>query len=156
MTLWDAFTLLAVLWLFRIAWVDFWTLRIANIEVIGLSLLLGVGLLASQGMAGGWDFAAGLLLFAVGFGCWAAGLMGGGDAKLFLPIGLLIGWDGLIWFAVFLAPAALATLIIFWIVGRLARGGSRLARRLEEIRVVRGLPYAVPILVAAVAALSVG
>lgn len=154
MTLWGGVTVLALLWFARIAWVDFWTLRIANLEVAGLSLLLLAGLAATLGLAAWWTVLAGLMLFALGFGLWSLGLMGGGDAKLFLPIGLLIGWEGLIWFGILLLPAALGTLGALWLGMRMARSGSRLSARLAEIRAVKGVPYAVPLLAAAAGAVA--
>lgn len=154
MTVWGAVTALALLWFVRIAWVDFWTLRISNLEVAGLSLLLLAGLAATLGLGAWWPVLAGLILFALGFGLWALGLMGGGDAKLFLPIGLLLGWGGLIWFGILLLPAAVGTLGALLLGERMARSGSRLAARLAEIRAVKGVPYAVPLLVAAAGAVA--
>ncbi|TAZ75726.1 hypothetical protein ELH70_02845 [Rhizobium ruizarguesonis] len=43
----------------------------------------------------GGDVGGGLLPFAPGIG-----LFGAGDAKLFLPIGLFIGWSGMLPFAI--------------------------------------------------------
>ncbi|TBF97710.1 hypothetical protein ELG65_02650 [Rhizobium leguminosarum] len=40
------------------------------------------------------------LLFALGIGLWTFGLFGAGDAKLFLPIGLFIGWNSMLPFAI--------------------------------------------------------
>lgn len=149
MSLAAAVAAIALLWLARIAWVDFRTLRIPNADVIGLSLLLLVGHGVMAGPAGLiWPLAAGLLLFAIGIGFWTVGLMGGGDAKLLFPVGLLLGWGGLFWFAVMLIPASLLTLLGLWIGNRPNFSGHPLAARVAAIRATRGVPYAVTLFIA--------
>lgn len=48
----------------------------------------------------GGDVGGGRLLFALVIGLWTVGLFGAGDAKHFLPIGLLSGCNGMLPFAI--------------------------------------------------------
>ena len=65
---------------------------------------VGAALFASSGIGG--DVGAGLLMFALGVALWAFRLFGAGDAKLFLPIGLFIGWHGMLPFSFLLLVSA--------------------------------------------------
>ncbi|MBB6224931.1 Flp pilus assembly protein protease CpaA [Rhizobium leguminosarum] len=58
---------------------------------------VGAALFASSGIGG--DVGAGLLMFMLGVVLWAFRLFGAGDAKLFLPIGLFVGWHEMLPFA---------------------------------------------------------
>lgn len=139
--------------LVRIAWLDFQTMRIRNQDVI---VLLGVALCLWASLTGGrdpWDLAAGGLMFVLGFTFWFFRLMGGGDAKLFLPLGILIGWNGLAPFALALVPASFLSLIALQMMRRYLPLTSLLAIRAHEIASSRGVPYAVPLLLATVPAL---
>jgi Flp pilus assembly protein protease CpaA len=73
--------------------------------------------------------------------CWAfgsgIGFIGGGDAKLFLPVGVFVGWSGLTGFALLLLPASLVVLGVL----RLVRGTP-----------VTAVPYALPVAIAATGA----
>jgi prepilin peptidase CpaA len=82
--------------------------------------------------------------------------MGGGDAKLLFPVGLFLGWGGLLWFAVALIPASLLTLLGLWIGNRPRYAGHPLAARIAAIRSGRGVPYAVTLFFAVVLALALG
>ncbi|HEX9858803.1 MAG TPA: hypothetical protein VGA75_10650, partial [Paracoccaceae bacterium] len=79
-------------------------------------------------------------------------LMGAGDAKLYLPLGILIGWDGLAPFVIFLLLASLLFLALLWWARRFSAGRWGAARRLKEIAAGRGVPYAVPMAFAAILA----
>ncbi|ACP22542.1 CpaA pilus assembly protein (plasmid) [Sinorhizobium fredii NGR234] len=107
---------------------------------------LGAALFSAHGLAG--DVGAGLLLFALGFGLWSFRLFGAGDAKLFLPIGVFIGWNGMLPFAVFLLIGGIAALLILKLPMPLQLAHFSVAMRLEEIRATRKVPYGV-IMVAA-------
>lgn len=153
-----AFAALALAWaglilLARIAWLDFRTLKIKNSNV---AVLLGVTLLAWLVRSGGqdaWDLAAGGFLFVLGFVFWALRLMGGGDAKLFLPIGIMAGWDHLLVFGLALLPASILSLILLKSMARFLPETSGLATRANEIARRRGIPYGVPLFFAAFVAL---
>ncbi|MHB2166638.1 A24 family peptidase [Alsobacter sp. R-9] len=58
---------------------------------IVVSLALGLPLAAY-----GWHLAAGGLVLAITFGMFAAGWIGGGDAKLAAATALWLGWDSLL------------------------------------------------------------
>ena len=81
---------------------DFLTMTISN--RLSLALLAGWLVLAPfSGMtwpAFGWSLAGGGLVFAVGFGCFAAGWVGGGDVKFAAVVALWLGWDHLLEYAV--------------------------------------------------------
>nr|WP_275116213.1 prepilin peptidase [Aliiroseovarius subalbicans] len=127
----------------RIAWYDFLTLKISNFEVIILTL---IALVAS--VLGGTSLVlphvlAGLLLFFIGFSFWLLGGLGGGDAKLFFPIGVLIGWHGLAGFAVILLLASfLSALVVRY--SHSLKGDGPLVRRLQEIQASGKFPFGVP------------
>lgn len=153
-----AFAALALAWaglilLARIAWTDFRTFRIPNRDV---AVLLGVALVQWFALTGARDMsdlAAGLFLFAMGFVFWLLRLMGAGDAKLFLPLGIMIGWSHLLVFAICLLPASLLCLLGLRLARRWAAPDSAVSVRLQEIARMKGVPYAVPLFMAALPAL---
>ncbi|MEY9627243.1 prepilin peptidase [Sinorhizobium fredii] len=108
---------------------------------------LGAELFSSSGIAG--DIGAGLLLFTLGFGLWSFKLFGAGDAKLFLPIGLFIGWHGMLPFAVFLLIGGIGALLILKFPMPLQLAHFSVVMRLEEIRTTRKIPYGVIMVAAA-------
>ncbi len=81
---------------------DFLTMTIANrvsviliVAYLVLAPFIGLGL-ATIGM----DLAGAAIVFALGFGCFAMGWMGGGDVKFATAIALWLGWQHLLEFAV--------------------------------------------------------
>lgn len=143
----------SLIFLCRIAWVDFLTLRIRNKDVMILLGLALLGWLSRTGGQGWGDLLAGVFLFVLGFVFWALRMMGAGDAKLFLPLGVMIGWSNLLVFAVALLPASLLTLAAFFVGRRVMPEAGLVGGRLREIARLRGVPYAVPLLLAAIPAL---
>lgn len=135
-----------------IAWRDFQTLLIRNRAILALTLLY-VLLLALRGGAG-WsgDLAAGLLLFLVGLAAWLARMMGAGDAKLYLPLGLLMGFDGLLSFAVLFVILTFAIALLLP-VARRSTTQTPPWPRLREIEAAGKVPYAVPMILASVPAI---
>jgi prepilin peptidase CpaA len=135
----------ACAFLLFIAWKDFKYLRITNQDVLLLLALYAV-YLGARGFAG-WqqDLIAGLLLFVLGFTFWLSKLMGAGDAKLYLPVGLFLGMEGLLSFAVFLIVFS----VLFWIALKrpmpLFMQHTLLAMRIDELRGGKQIPYGVPI-----------
>ncbi|AWB49516.1 hypothetical protein HYN69_14310 [Gemmobacter aquarius] len=143
---------IAMALLARIAWIDFQTLRIANRDVL---VLIGtVAVLVVPGVTPyGWaNLLPGVILFALGVLFWLLRSMGAGDAKLFFPLGILIGWQGIATFALCLLPFSLLFLGLAKLgaAGRLGQGG--LATRLATIGRGRGIPYGVPMAFSAIAA----
>lgn len=148
-----AVTALVAALLVRTACYDWRHLKIRNTTVmvfVGLALLL----MALRGFAG-WqsDLAAGALLFAIGFGAWLLRAMGGGDAKLFLPLGLLLGMSALSPFSLFFLVSSIGMLLAIRWAGR-RRRSHPLARRLRMMALTRQVPYAVPMAAAAIPALA--
>lgn len=150
-----ALTLAAGGWLLVIAWRDFWTLRISNRDVAVL-LVLAALTRAALGFPGGWaDLAAGLILFGLGIVFWLLRMMGAGDAKLYLPLGVLIGWQGLLPFALLLLPVSVGVLGLMALGRRMLPPASRLRQRLQAIAARRAIPYGVPMVIAAIIVLII-
>ncbi len=155
-----------VLLLLYAAWSDFRLWKIPNAIVLALTAVyvlhaalklltaedVGAALFSSSGIAG--DVGAGLLLFALGFGLWSFKLFGAGDAKLFLPIGLFIGWHGMLPFAIFLLIGGIAALLILKLPTPLQLAHFSVVMRLEEIRATRKIPYGVIMVAAALAVMA--
>ncbi|MDA5093106.1 prepilin peptidase [Aliiroseovarius sp. KMU-50] len=144
----DALNLIAVLstiaWLLRIAYLDFRTLKIRNRDVVILLGLFFIWAATNKFHAIQAHLIAGAVMFVIGYVFWTLKLMGGGDAKLFLPAGLFVGWSSLGEFAI----ALLVFSVIFLLVirsGLGSNGSSYVARRLTLIRDTSNVPYGVPI-----------
>ncbi|UTY46592.1 pilus assembly protein CpaA [Sinorhizobium fredii] len=112
----------------------------------------GAAFFSASGIGG--DIGAGLLLFALGFALWCFRLFGAGDAKLFLPIGLSIGWHGMFPFAIFLLFGGVLTLLILKVRMPLQLARYSIVMRLEEIRATRKIPYGVIMVAAALAVVA--
>lgn len=143
---------IAVALLVRIACIDFQTLRIPNRDVLVLIAVVAVLLLPGVTPYGWANLVPGLILFALGVLFWLFRAMGAGDAKLFFPLGILIGWQGTGLFALCLLPAS----VVFLALAKLAAAGrlgqGRVAGRLATIGRGRGIPYGVPMAASGVAA----
>lgn len=149
---------LAMLLLAWIGWRDFLTFRIANRDVI----ILTVVALAAVALdpSGGWkgSLIVGGVLFVLGFGLWALGMIGAGDAKLYLPLGLLIGWQGIGVYAVVLLALSVLMVIGIRMAGRgdPDRPRGLIGQRLALIAEQRKMPYGVPMALAAIVAILTG
>ncbi|MDK1389200.1 prepilin peptidase [Sinorhizobium sp. 8-89] len=162
----NLFTALAVLLFLYAAWSDFRSWKIPNATILALvglyavnaavALLMaediGATLFSSAGIGG--DVGAGLLLFVLGFGLWLFGLFGAGDAKLFLPIGLFVGWHGMLPFAIFLLIGGVFTMLALKLPMPLQLAHLSFFTRIEEIRATRKIPYGVIMVFATIAALA--
>ena len=134
----------AIVVLIAIAWYDFCHLRIRNTAVLTL-----IGLYLVFALATGFEFflsdlVAGGVLFGLGFLLWMLGLMGAGDAKLYLPVGLFAGFDGLLPYAVLVLLASGLFFAVIVIGSIILKGRFLIGRRLQEIRISRKIPYSVP------------
>lgn len=87
-------TVLAILLLGFAAWTDIRIRRIPNAVPIGLGLLFGaVTFAAPEAINLPWTpLVAGAVLLT-GFGLFALGLIGAGDAKLLAALTLVVGWQ---------------------------------------------------------------
>ncbi|MBB4574605.1 prepilin peptidase [Rhizobium lentis] len=146
---------LSVLLFLYAAWTDFRTWKIPNAVVLALVTLyavravavmlgsedLGAALFASSGIGG--DVGAGLLMFMLGVVLWAFRLFGAGDAKLFLPIGLFVGWHGMLPFSFLLLVLGIVTLLVLRLPVPLRVAHLAFFMRIEEIRASRKIPYGV-------------
>jgi prepilin peptidase CpaA len=87
---------------------DIFTMKIPNrISVVLVLAFFPMALLAGLGR---WEMAAhagaGVLVLLVGFGLFAFGWFGGGDAKLMAAVGLWVGFDALPLYVLSVAVAA--------------------------------------------------
>ncbi|MFT2213415.1 prepilin peptidase [Rhizobium giardinii] len=160
-------TALSVLLFLYAAWSDFRSWKIPNGAILALLALyclralaelltagdFGAALFSTAGFGG--DAAAGLLLFVLGVVLWSLGLFGAGDAKLFLPIGLFIGWHGMLPFAVFLLIGGILALLALRLPMPLQLAHLSLFMRIEEIRATRKVPYGVVMVIATLSVLAV-
>lgn len=152
-----------VLWA---AWQDFLTWKIRNGTVLALIAVYVVlaaanylwryrysGTLPAGHLSLASDLGAALLLFAVGFALWLVRMLGAGDAKLFFPLGLFIGFHHLLLFAIILALAAVVVTLALKFRIPIQYHGLPYVARLEEIRSTGKVPYAVLMAAAALVAM---
>lgn len=116
---------------------DLRTLTISNAALAVLTGFAIAVVLTRPDPALGLDAATGFGMLALGLIYWSRGWMGGGDAKLFLPVGLLVGQGGVMVFA----------------LGLLGAGtGMFLLVRKRDGWAQTGVPFAVPVFFAALVA----
>lgn len=135
--------------------------RIPNALVIAVALLfiLAAPLAGMPPQIVLWHLLAGALLFALGYGLFSAGLIGGGDAKLVAAAALWVGWTALPHFLLYtaLAGGALAIGMLVWEFIRMhveltaANPEASLIKRITSLK--PDLPYGVAIALGACAAL---
>lgn len=122
-----------------------------------VTLLLLIGFLVVAAAAGlswtqlGWHFAAGLLVLSVTFGMFAAGWIGGGDAKLAAVTALWLGWGSLLEYGIFssLFGGALTVLLLQFRSFALPRFTARLPWLLTLHHKDTGIPYGIALAAAA-------
>ena len=133
---------------------DLLTLRIPNwlngvtaLSVLPMAVLAGMPLEVAQ-----WHLLAGGVMLVVGFGLFARGFVGGGDAKMLAAAGLWVGWSALLPFVLVttLAGGALAIIYKFY---ELVRTEQEVRDFVWLRRVLRSdlqLPYGIAIATGAV------
>ena len=95
-----------------------------------------------------WSLGAGLVMLIAGFALFAAGVFGGGDAKLLAASALWFGWSGMFQYIILVALLggllALAVLVLRRFAPRRAQGSGR--EWLSELfSGDHGMPYGVAI-----------
>lgn len=150
MVLSDIFLIAAIACLLVIGWRDFVTLKISN-KIVLVLLGLYLAYAAVRFFSGQADvpaliddLIAGAVLFGLTFVFWLLGKIGAGDVKLYLPVGLFVGLNGLLPYAVFLAVTSIAILVVIKAGGRIAKGQTLIGQRLIELRKSGRVPYGVP------------
>jgi prepilin peptidase CpaA len=133
---------------------DLLTMRIPNwlngvtaLSVVPMAALVGMPLDVVQ-----WHLLAGVVMLVVGFGLFARGYVGGGDAKLLAAAGLWIGWSSLLPF-VLVTTIAGGVLAIFYKLWQLVRTEQEVRDFVWLRRVLRSdleLPYGIAIAAGAV------
>lgn len=153
----------AVVLLLVAAWQDFTTWKIRNWTVLSLVAayaLVALGRWLAPGVGGvldtldagsplAGDLAAGALLFAIGVVLWLLRLLGAGDAKLFLPIGLFVGLSHLLPFALALIAGAIVAAVALRFPVPLHYQTWPVLFRIDEIRKTGKVPYGVIMVAAA-------
>lgn len=124
---------------------DFLTMRIPNwltgaiaLAVFPMAWLAGMPFEVFQ-----WHLATGTVVLAIGFGLFAGGVIGGGDAKLMAAVALWMGWPQIIPFLVImgLAGGALAILMKLWQFVRIEHEVKDVGWLKQVIRTDLDLPY---------------
>lgn len=115
---------------------DMRTLKISNAALAVVTGFAIAVVLTRPDLALGLDAATGFGMLALGLIYWSRGWMGGGDAKLFLPVGLLVGQGGVMVFALGLLGAG----TVMYLLVRKREGWAE-----------TGVPFAVPVFFAALA-----
>jgi prepilin peptidase CpaA len=135
------------------AFSDLFTMTIANrVSLILIGTFLILAPMTGMGFdVFGWHLAAAGLTLAVGFGCFAAGWIGGGDAKFATAVMLWLGWSlALEYLVLFSLFGGLLTLAVLYFRGSLLPASlMRLdfVARLHDDR--NGVPYGVALALAA-------
>lgn len=132
---------------------DVFTMRIPNwlnaataLSVVPMAVLAGMPLDVVQ-----WHLLAGVVMLLFGFGLFARGYIGGGDAKLMAAAGLWVGWSALLPFVLVttLAGGALAIIYKLWQLVRTEHVVRDFAWLRKAIRADLQLPYGIAIAVGA-------
>lgn len=136
---------------------DLTTMTIPNWLCLSLLAAFGLGA-ASTGLgwtAVAWHLAAGLTVLAVCFGMFAAGWIGGGDAKLAAVTALWLGFEQLLpyLFVTAVGGGLLTVVIIALRAAPLPAAASNWAwaQRLHDVK--QGVPYGIALAVAALVTL---
>lgn len=127
--------------------------KIPNWTVIGL-IVVWVGAAIAGQAVGPWylALAAAVIAFAIGYLLYHFGLMGAGDAKLFTAGALFANLAFLLQFALFTALLGGVLAIGYLIVRpKKALRGLTARGRAEALKSSSGIPYGVPIAMAAAA-----
>jgi prepilin peptidase CpaA len=133
---------------------DLFTMRIPNwlngttaLAVVPMAAFVGMPLDVMQ-----WHLLAGAVMLVVGFGLFARGYIGGGDAKLVAAVGLWIGWSSLLPFVIVttLAGGALAILYKLWELVRVEQEVRDVVWLRRVFRSDLELPYGIAIATGAV------
>lgn len=144
----------AVVVFIHVAWSDFLHWKISNQSVLMLIALFLTHAFTAK-LAGGelsreinilFNLGAGLLLFTIGVILWILKLFGAGDAKLFFPVGLFLGWNQLVLFSIGLLGAGIFVFILLKSpLPEFVRNNS-FGLRIDELRQTRKAPYGVVII----------
>lgn len=135
---------------------DFLTMKIPN----WLNVLVGVSFFGAAIYVGmpleqiGWHVAAGVIVLVIGFGLFAAGFIGGGDAKLLAVAAMWLGMEQLILFLLVMSIAGglLAVVMKLWWWIRLETEMRGFKWFKSKLKSSIDLPYGVAIAVGALVA----
>ncbi|WP_160006953.1 prepilin peptidase [Thalassococcus halodurans] len=136
-----------LVWVVRI---DYRSLRIPNKMVLLLlaQYFVWASLTGFATIIG--DLVAGTVLFLIALISWLFRMMGAGDVKLYVALGMFIGFDHLSLYVVLLFLIS----VVFVVLIRLSKFVN-LGPRMNEIRTSGKAPYAVPMCFAAIPAILV-
>ena len=143
----------ACLLMLFIAWEDFREFRIQNKHVLTLIGFYLIYASSRQFNDIGYDLIAGFILFGLGIGFWLLKLMGAGDAKLYFPVGLFVGFKLLSVYAIFLVIFSVLMLLVLKVPIPLPFRHKYFSLKFDELRKGKQVPYAIPITFSAIAVL---
>lgn len=143
--------ILAAFTFLYVAWNDFRFWKIENRTVLILIALFIVHAASAKAADGIlplmvdpiFSFLAGTLLFIIGIVLWIFKMFGAGDAKLFFPIGLFLGWDFILSLSIGLIIFGALILIILRFPLPTSLSMTFTGMRIEEIRKTQKIPYGV-------------
>lgn len=121
---------------------------------VGALILVWIGAAIAGVAVGAWylALAAAAIAFAIGYAFYHFGLMGAGDTKLFTAGALFAGLGWLMQFALITALLGGVLAVLYLAVRpRKAMRGLTAQGRAEALKTASGIPYGVPIALAAAA-----
>lgn len=143
----ELFALLASIGLLiYLAYLDFWYLKLPNRIIAALTLCAVLYVWLSPDRLWQTALLAALLLFAMGTVFWLLRLMGAGDAKLMLPLGILIDLSGFIAFAIGLLGFTLMLYVTIKLASKDPNSQHVVIRRLSEINNQGKVPFGLPLI----------
>lgn len=126
-------------------------------NTVGVALVVAFALMAPALplAASAWHVSAGLVVLALASGFFAAGVIGGGDAKLLAATALWMGWRNMISFILLTALAGALIALVLLVVRRLAPGPPKPGRWYSRVlSKSEGVPYGLAISAAGLASIS--
>lgn len=124
-----------------------------------ISLVLVIAFLVTRPLTSmpwsvvGLNFLCGSLFFAVGYGLFRVGLIGGGDVKLLAAVTVWIGFHSVFAFILLMSLIGAAVAVIWSLRTFLRHRGATLSERMRAMMKTE-LPYGIAIGLAAIATLS--
>jgi prepilin peptidase CpaA len=137
-----------------LAYLDFWYLTLPNRIIAALTFCAALYVWLAPDRLWQTALLAALLLFAIGTVFWLLRLMGAGDAKLMLPLGILIDLSGFIAFAIGLLGLTLVLYVSIKLAGKDPNSQHALIRRLSEINNQGKVPFGLPLISATMLVLA--
>lgn len=134
---------------------DFWHLKLPNTSVSALLVAVLSYVWVKHDPSWHFSLIAGGILFIMGIVFWLFGLMGAGDAKLMLPLGVLVGISGFLMFAIALIAYTLLLFIVVKLAKYLSAAQQPALRRLYTIAEHGEVPFGIPLIAATATVMAI-